>query len=261
MHLSNALLDAVTLFHDDFEWVQSIDYEHVPFHCRKCHSLGHLFRDCPSSLKTSAPTSSDKSDLDCFTSVTNHRKNPKKSVPNPKTPVANPSMPSTRNNFETLAQPKLDTFGTRAPSEEQPKSNVQSSSTSSKKTQKSKQTIDLTSPSPSVIPAWNPQGMDVDNAQCTSKHATETTEERSEFQHMEEEPESIDIGDLDILGLEQACKTNNYDNIPERQLENLEVILSRAQQQRTLRIQLVSQWDGRNLTKDNKKRGRKTDLQ
>jgi len=80
-----------------------------------------------------------------------------------------------------------------------------------------------------VIPAWNPQGMDVDNAQCTSKHATETTEERSEFQHMEEEPESIDIGDLDILGLEQACKTNNYDNIPERQLENLEVILSRAQ--------------------------------
>lgn len=27
---------------------------------------------------------------------------------------------------------------------------------------------------------------------------------------MEEEPESIDIGDLDILGLEQACKTKNY---------------------------------------------------
>lgn len=71
---------------------------------------------------------------------------------------------------------------------------------------------------------------------------------------MEEEYESIDIGDLDILGLEQACKTNNYGNIPERQLENLEVILSRAQQQRTISIQPGSQWDGRNLTKDNKKR-------
>lgn len=78
---------------------------------------------------------------------------------------------------------------------------------------------------------------------------------------MEEEPESIDIGDLFILGLEQYCKTNNYDNILERKLENLEIILSRAQQQRTIGIQPGSQWDGRNLTKDNKKRGRKMDLQ
>jgi len=74
---------------------------------------------------------------------------------------------------------------------------------------------------------------------------------------MEEEPESFNIEDLDILGLKQACKKKEYDKIPERQLENLEVILSRAQKKRSLGVQTGSQWDGRNIFKDNKKRGRK----
>ena len=78
---------------------------------------------------------------------------------------------------------------------------------------------------------------------------------------MEEEPERIDIRDLDIRGLEQACKTKNYDKIPERQLENLEVILSRAQRQKSLGIQTRGLWDGKSIIKDNKKRGRKMDLQ
>jgi len=43
MHLSKALPDVVSLYHDDYEWLQTIDYEHVPFRCRKCHALGHLF--------------------------------------------------------------------------------------------------------------------------------------------------------------------------------------------------------------------------
>jgi len=78
---------------------------------------------------------------------------------------------------------------------------------------------------------------------------------------MKDEPESFNIGDLDILGLEQACKKNEHDKIPEQQLENLEVILSRAQKQRSLGVQTGSQWDGRNIFKDNKKRERKTNLQ
>lgn len=45
-------LDMVSLYHDDYEWLKIIDYVHVPFHYRKCHTLGHLFRDCPSNLKS-----------------------------------------------------------------------------------------------------------------------------------------------------------------------------------------------------------------
>jgi len=56
----------------------------------------------------------------------------------------------------------------------------------------------------------------------------DTEAEHEIVQHMEEEPESFNIGDLDILGLEQACKKKEYDKIREQQLENLEVIPSRA---------------------------------
>eukprot|EP00253_Pinus_taeda_P003170 PITA_03170 len=43
MRLDKALPDSVSLFHDDYEWTESLDYEHVPFRCRKCHAHGHLF--------------------------------------------------------------------------------------------------------------------------------------------------------------------------------------------------------------------------
>lgn len=112
-----------------------------------------------------------------------------------------------------------------------------------------------------IVPTWYLQGLEVDNSQPDLSRATETTEDISDTHHMEEEPESIDIGDLDILDLEQACKTKNYDKIPERQLENLEVILSRAQRQKSVGIQTGGLWDGKSILKDNKKRGWKTDLQ
>lgn len=47
MKLGKALMDLVSLLHDEFEWIQPIDYEHVPFRCRRCHAHGHLFHDCP----------------------------------------------------------------------------------------------------------------------------------------------------------------------------------------------------------------------
>lgn len=78
---------------------------------------------------------------------------------------------------------------------------------------------------------------------------------------MEEEPENIDIGELDILGLEQACKTNNFDKIPDRQVDNLVEVLMQAQKNHSLGVQIGSSWDGKFITKDNKKQGRKTTLQ
>jgi len=45
MDLSGALPDEVILEVFDEEWVQTVDYEHIPFRCRKCHEHGHLFRD------------------------------------------------------------------------------------------------------------------------------------------------------------------------------------------------------------------------
>eukprot|EP00253_Pinus_taeda_P034636 PITA_34636 len=47
MDLSRALLDEVILEVFNEEWVQTVDYEHIPFRCCKCHEHGHIFRDCP----------------------------------------------------------------------------------------------------------------------------------------------------------------------------------------------------------------------
>ena len=45
MDLSGALSDEVILEVFNEEWVQTVDYEHIPFRCHKCHEHGHLFRD------------------------------------------------------------------------------------------------------------------------------------------------------------------------------------------------------------------------
>lgn len=49
MDLSRALPDEVILEFFDEEWVQIIDYEHIPFRCYRSHEHGHLFRDFPLS--------------------------------------------------------------------------------------------------------------------------------------------------------------------------------------------------------------------
>lgn len=103
MHLSKALSDAISIFHDDVEWVQLIDYEHVLFRCRRFHALGHLFQDCPLNQKPSNTTASEELDLTGFTKVSNHRKNHKKPATIPKKPQSSSSKPSTSNNFEVLA--------------------------------------------------------------------------------------------------------------------------------------------------------------
>ena len=103
--------------------------------------------------------------------------------------------------------------------------------------------------------------MEIDGLSQANPITVGSIPEGSHSSHMEEEPGSTDLGDLDILGLEQACKQKGYDKIPNRQIDKFEVILFRAHQQRSLGIQPSSHWDGKKLFKETKKRGRRTDLQ
>ena len=89
----------------------------------------------------------------------------------------------------------------------------------------------------------------------------ETTGERSQPQIMDEDPENFDMEGLDILELEQACKKKNYDQIPEMQLNKLEIVLSKVYQFKQLGIQPSSSWDGSLPPRDFKKRGRRMELQ
>lgn len=84
--------------------------------------------------------------------------------------------------------------------------------------------------------------MDIDNL-TDPLQSIPHMEDSSQQSLMKEEPESFDLGDL-----------------LDRKLENLEVVLSRVHQHSTLGIQQGGKWDGKHITKDGKKRGRKTDL-
>eukprot|EP00253_Pinus_taeda_P024996 PITA_24996 len=103
MHLEKALPESISLFHDDYERTQPLDYEHVPFHCRKCHALGHLFRDCPLNAHTQASEPAGRANHEGFTKVTSRKRSHKKPSSRKKPHQDAASIPSMSNSFEALA--------------------------------------------------------------------------------------------------------------------------------------------------------------
>jgi hypothetical protein len=51
MDVSGALPEAICLEFRDEEWIQKIDYEQIPFQCRRCHEHGLLIREFPLNKK------------------------------------------------------------------------------------------------------------------------------------------------------------------------------------------------------------------
>lgn len=96
--------------------------------------------------------------------------------------------------------------------------------------------------------------MEIDASLAISNHQRSDEEEQHNPTHMEEEPESVDLGGLDILKLESACRQKDFSEIHSREIEKLEVVLARAQQNKYLGIQASSPWDGKKILKDSKKR-------
>jgi len=47
MDVSGALHEGMWLEFRDEDYYQAIDYEQIPFRCRRCHEHGHLVRECP----------------------------------------------------------------------------------------------------------------------------------------------------------------------------------------------------------------------
>jgi hypothetical protein len=47
LNITKPLPGSISLEYHDEVWMQTIDYEHIPFRCRKYHEHGHLLRDFP----------------------------------------------------------------------------------------------------------------------------------------------------------------------------------------------------------------------
>lgn len=54
----DGLEEKITLHWGRYARVQILDYEGVPFKCRRCHRVGHLFKECPLNKKQEGPATS-----------------------------------------------------------------------------------------------------------------------------------------------------------------------------------------------------------
>lgn len=85
-------------YHDE-DWMQTIDYEHIPFRCRKCHEHGHLFRDCPLNTPSKDGNPEANKNKDDFILTTGKRRQGGKRL------ATQPNKePTTSNQFEILQQ-------------------------------------------------------------------------------------------------------------------------------------------------------------
>jgi len=80
MDLSRALPDEIILEVHDEEWVQTIDYEHIPFICCRCHEHGHLYRDFPLTRTENKSKANDMKDSEGYHKVVNKGKGNKKGI-------------------------------------------------------------------------------------------------------------------------------------------------------------------------------------
>ena len=103
--------------------------------------------------------------------------------------------------------------------------------------------------------------MDLDDPKSATLKSGKENATRDTPNPMEEDVEKLELGDLDIIGLEDACKHQEFDKIKPHQIETLAKVLSKAQQQAKLGIQSGNHWDSLKVAKESKKRGRKPDWQ
>jgi hypothetical protein len=81
MNITNPLPGSLTLEYQDEEWVHTIDYEHIPFICRKFHEHGHLFRDFPQNPRPNNNEGTNEKPKDGFMQLQGRKRNPTKKNP------------------------------------------------------------------------------------------------------------------------------------------------------------------------------------
>jgi len=96
MNIFRALSGSLTLGYQDEEWAQTIDYDHIPFRCRKFHEHGHLFMDFPLNAPQRLKEENQEKPKDNFTHVEGRKKTKKKL-----TSLKGKKL-STINSFEVL---------------------------------------------------------------------------------------------------------------------------------------------------------------
>jgi len=106
MDLSRALPYEVILEVYDKGWVQTIDYEHIPFRCHKCHEHGNLPRDCLLNRREENLNTRKGKDQTGFTKVRGKGKGGGRKTQN--NPIANDNKTKSYNSFEILGEKEAE---------------------------------------------------------------------------------------------------------------------------------------------------------
>ena len=203
MHLAKPLADSVSLFHNDFEWIQTIDYEHIPFRCRKCHEHGHLFRDFPLNQKPSPPPPNAGKDSEGFTKVSSRKKHSKKS------PIIStaPIITNKSNSFEFLAQQAQTEAPQGQPANSSPSQDAPASKLKAPlATATSKDSLASSSIDNQIKPSITISSlMDLDFTPASAPSSGVEDMELNVPSLLEDDPDHVDFGELEILALEEAC--------------------------------------------------------
>jgi hypothetical protein len=237
MNIAKPLPGSITLEYHDEDWSQTIDYEHIPFRCRKCHEHGHLFRDCPLNAIPKDATSTGGKDQDGFIQPAGRkRQGGRKQIPQVN------KDPSTSNKFEILQdKPECPTPPTTAAT--------------------------LSSPDQPQIGAHGPA--QPTNTTETTPTTTGSAQEAPDKQMIEDgdedtEMEEPDLAGVDLEHLEHAYRHQKLYTIPRDQLRKIHKVFlnssagSSARASKALGIQGSQAKTPSKNQKDEKKRGRKS---
>jgi len=99
------LLEAITIKVGSWTHLQKLDYEQLPFKCRKCHVYGHFTRDCPTN---NDPAQGKEDGWNQVKRSKSHPKNQKSGGPNDKGPHQTtahqiPTKTVLENKFDPLS--------------------------------------------------------------------------------------------------------------------------------------------------------------
>ena len=237
LNIAKPLPGSITLEYHDEDWSQTIDYEHIPFRCRKCHEHGHLFREFPLNQINKEGNPEGRKDNEGFTQQAGKRRQGGR-----RTATQVNKDPSTSNKFAIL--------------QDTPDNPVAPAN--------------MNAPLPNTQPRTeipNPSKTSQNNHQDPSPSSLD--QEPSVMPELEDADEEMEIEEQDLAGvdlehLEHAYRHQKLYTIPRDQLRKVHKIFlnssagSTARASKALGIQGSQTKSTRKSQKEEKKRGRKS---
>jgi hypothetical protein len=210
MDVSGALPESISLEFRVEEWIQNIDYEHIPFICRICHKHGHLIREFPLNKKQ-------------------EEDNPKPQHNDYGFIKLNPRSRENKNQSKTLAGNNLET-GNKMKGREKNNKGAENE----KDSVKAQETRDQATNDPIDQPSNKKE-----HGSCATPMDGEIRDDNNPMQEVEGDVEMTprevgtkytDLRDLveregiDILNILEQWKIHGVDNVPIEQLDRIQYL-------------------------------------